>query len=213
MNENIPPEERLLKLIRGERKPRTAALPKQNTESDPSSDSAKVVPPAFKKNPGFVLPRVNLDQAAVRKILIAAVSLSLFYLAAVFVFPLVVSQKISLPDLPVKAESRELAAEEALNPYEFYSGAVNQRRIFNNVSGSAQGSGPAQAVANADLVKQINLVGIISGDEPQAIVEDKNAQKTYYVAKGQSIGEIIIEDIQEGKVIVSYKGQRFVLYL
>ena len=68
-------------------------------------------------------------------------------------------------------------------------------------------------VSNTDLVKQLNLVGIIAGENPQAVIEDKNTQKTYYLNKGQFLGEIQLEDILEGKIIINHKGQRFELYL
>ena len=86
---------------------------------------------------------------------------------------------------------------------------VRQRRIFGNIL--VQQAGIANAAANADLIKKINLVGIIAGENPQAIIEDKDARKTYSVTKGQAIGEFRVEDIQEGKIILEYRGQRYEL--
>lgn len=66
---------------------------------------------------------------------------------------------------------------------------------------------------NLDLIKNLSLVGIFSGPTPQAAVEDKQNVKTYYVTEGQYIQGIRIEDIQDTKVILKYKEQRFELYL
>ena len=80
--------------------------------------------------------------------------------------------------------------------------------MFNN-AGTSQ---PAIA-ANVDLLKDITLVGIITGANPQAVIEDKKSLKNYYVTKGQFIGQMQVEDIQEGKIIINYKGQKYELYL
>ncbi|MCM8789708.1 MAG: hypothetical protein NC916_01615, partial [Candidatus Omnitrophica bacterium] len=69
--------------------------------------------------------------------------------------------------------------------------------------------------ANIDLeaTKDLKLLGIIFGDNPQAIIEDAKNQKTYYLNREQSIGDFIVEDIRDGKVILDYQGQKFELYL
>ena len=64
-----------------------------------------------------------------------------------------------------------------------------------------------------DISKKFSLVGIIAGENPQAIVEDKEAQKTYYLYKGQGFGEVTVEDVGEGRVVLNYKGREIILVL
>ena len=45
----------------------------------------------------------------------------------------------------------------------------------------------------------------------QAIVEDLDAKETVFLAKGDAIKEMVLEDIQETKIILNYQGQRFEL--
>jgi type II secretory pathway component PulC len=111
-----------------------------------------------------------------------------------------------------KIAPQEAEPVQEVKPYEFYLEGIKSKQIFSSASRPEETARPASA-ASADLIKGINLVGIISGDRPQAIIEDKIMQKTYYVAKGQFVGAFQVEDIQEGKVILSYRGERFELYL
>ncbi len=66
---------------------------------------------------------------------------------------------------------------------------------------------------NIDLIKDMSLVGIIAGENPQAIIEDKKTQKTFYLSRGQFMGEFQVKEIKEGKVILDYKGQSYELYM
>lgn len=213
MNDYIPPEEKLLKLIRGEKRARPAPSPEQEPAVERKIATGKIDFAAPLKNQSLSLANISLGHSVIRKAIIVIISASFIYLIASYIYPLVSPKKVSFPDISGKTESLKFTPKEELKPYDFYLEAVRGRSIFGVVSSPGQGQGIAQAAANADLVKQINLVGIISGGNPQAIVEDKTTQKTYYVIKGQTVGEIQVEDIQADKIIISYKGQRFELYL
>jgi type II secretory pathway component PulC len=194
MMDNISPEERLLNLIRGKKK-----------EDVPSKPSVKypTYPIVQKYLAFFYEPR---------KIVMITLGVSLIYLAVSFIYPLLGLRKIKLPQVtPEKIIESKIEPTQEIKPYEFYLEAAKGRQIFSSVSGQELGQ-PASGVS-VDLIKDINLVGIISGENPQAVIEDKKTQKTYYVTKGQFIGEFQIGDIQEGKVILDYKGQRFELYM
>ncbi|NOX97863.1 MAG: hypothetical protein GXO98_07405 [Nitrospirae bacterium] len=47
----------------------------------------------------------------------------------------------------------------------------------------------------------------------QAVIVDNNKKKTYFLNTGQSIGEIKVEKILKGKVILSYEGEQLDLRL
>jgi len=59
----------------------------------------------------------------------------------------------------------------------------------------------------------LSLVGIVTGDSPQAVIEDSKKNKTHYVHAGETIGEIGIQSVGQGKVILSYEGETYALKL
>lgn len=91
-----------------------------------------------------------------------------------------------------------------------YSGHISARKIF--------GPPPAQVTQETgkpaeEIFGNLNLVGIIAGAEPQAIIEDKKSQKTHYLNKGQSFDGITVEEISEDKVKLNSGGRRTTLVL
>jgi type II secretory pathway component PulC len=65
----------------------------------------------------------------------------------------------------------------------------------------------------AEIISQYNLSGIVSGDNPKAIIEDKKSQKSYFLREGESAGDLTVEKIGAGKVSLDYKGEKFELVL
>lgn len=204
MKDNISPEERLLRLIKGQKK---IAAPIDKKASPAFTDSKPVL-----QRPQPALTRKYFPVKSLRKAIWLAFALSFVYLAISFIYPLVGLNKINLPKITAEkiTETNSKTQLEA-KPYEFYLEGIGNKQIFN--SATPQESEKPRGAASADLIKDYNLVGIISGENPQAVIEDKKTQKNYYVGKGQFIGELKVEEILEGKIIVSYMGQRFELYL
>jgi type II secretory pathway component PulC len=201
MKGNVSPEEKLLRLIRGEKKGSGAVSSPVNLKASAGKKAAfKLGIPSFIRN------------LTARKIIFIILVLSCLYFIFVFIYPLIALRKVKLPEITKeKGADLEIAVRPEQKPLEDYLTGVAGKQMFGSVP-SAGVSGPASGVA-ADLVKDINLVGIISGVNPQAIIEDKKTQKTYYLNKGQFIGEFQVEDIQDGKIILNYNGQRFELHL
>lgn len=207
MKDNISPEEKLLRLIRGQKKPDTTVAKKIVT---PIS-SAPGIKPTFKSSV-YLLWQEYLSFINLGKIIRIAFILSCIYLGVSLIYPWVGLRKIKLPKVMSKKSLEvDLGAKVEIKPYEFYLEGIKEHQIFS--TGPSLESGRPAGSVNVDLMKDINLVGIISGENPQAVIEDKKNQKTYYVSKGQFIGEYQVEDIQEGKIIINYRGQRFELFL
>lgn len=114
--------------------------------------------------------------------------------------------------VPLPAGTPDAAGADA----DTYIKAVSSKGLFQggessgDLAGNAELSGGSKA---ADPAKRFNLVGIIPGDQPQAIVEDIESAKTYYLNKGQSVAGIEVEDIADGRVVISFNGRRIVLVL
>ena len=147
-----------------------------------------------------------------KEIIIVAFIVSCGYLIISLIYPLLAVKKNILPE--VKQEAIVEPKPETIEgpkPYDFYLKGIKERQIFS--SSQIEGVTKPQSGINTDLLRDITLVGIIAGDTPQAIVEDKKTQKTYYLTKGQFIGEMQVEGIEEGKIILNYRGEKFELYL
>lgn len=191
MKDNISPEEKLLRLIKGEKK-----------ETRPTTKTEK---PSFLK--------ADFSSLNLKKILLGLFILSCISLVIAFSYPWFVMQKIDLPKANPQMPGEETALlKEETKTYEYYLEPIKQRQIFATGTSSERTEQPI-AVASADMVKDLSLLGVISGANPQAIIEDKKSQKTFYVSKGQLIGELQVEDIKEGKIILNHKGQRYELSL
>jgi type II secretory pathway component PulC len=205
MTDNILPEEKLLRLIKGGKN-----LASNASGADNSEEYSK----RTKKREKFPQINFNYGKFSLRRISVLLLIFSLLYLLSSFIYPMFNQKTIEISKSEKNAGYRitkkELPAI-AQKPLTHYLEATSAKKIFKNPS-LKEPAGPVGA-ASADLIRDINLVGIISGPEPQAIVEDKKAQKTYYLRKGQYIGELQLEDILTGKIILNYNGQKFELYL
>jgi hypothetical protein len=90
-----------------------------------------------------------------------------------------------------------------LKKVDYYLEKVKKRNIFkmglparpDNMIESAPSS---KAV---DATQTLRVVGISWSDDPDAMVEDTKAGKTFFVKKGQAIGDIKVENITKDKVI------------
>lgn len=207
MKDNISPEEKLLRLIKGQKK--------QNLPITAKPAAASENMETVKPNPKIsLLPLLQRYSSFLetRKIILGVFIAACLYLTISLVYPWFGLRKIKLPKTSeAKFSEARPEPKEEVKPLEFYQQGIANRSIFGS-AGSQAGAMPASA-ASVDLMKDINLVGVISGANPQAVIEDKKTQKTYYVTKGQFIGEMQVEDIQEGKIIINYRGQRYELYL
>ena len=214
MKEHLSPEEKLLGLIKGKsRKPEM--LPQVVAVS---------VEPKQQQKPGWLkvdlrlgfkdalrsFEQVFFSAAGIKTVLWASFVLSCIYLGFSLVYPLFGLRTIALPKVDSRS-GREIVqpALKENKPFEYYVEAARGKQIFGGAV--LQESGAAPVRGSADLIKDFNLLGVISGDNPQAVIEDKKIQKSFTVTKGQFIGEFQVEDIKEGKVMLNYQGQRFEL--
>lgn len=66
-------------------------------------------------------------------------------------------------------------------------------------------------ISKDELVKDLAVLGIITGDNDQAIIEDKATGKTFFLYEGDSFGDFKVNEIKDNGVILDYKGQRIEL--
>jgi type II secretory pathway component PulC len=207
MSESMTPEEKLLKLIRGQKSP------EKKTENTPlpAVDEAAETQNQLKANGYNFIHRLFYNISA-KRIVYFTLALSCIFLIIAFISPYFSSTQIQLPKTRENiANGTPDSAGHEKKPLEYYLKGVENQNIFGASGLTQQNQNPAAAAT--DLAKDITLVGIISGDQPQAVIEDKKNQKTYHLNKGQSFGEFRVEDIQEGKIILENNGKKYELYL
>jgi hypothetical protein len=67
-------------------------------------------------------------------------------------------------------------------------------------------------ISKGEILNNFNLLGIITGDNNQAIIEDKILKKTFFLYKGDSLGELLkVYDIKDSVVILEYNGEKIEL--
>lgn len=221
MHKDISPEEKLLSIIKGEQNIPGNGAPKPEIKDIP-------IPRAtWGKIDDYVSAILRND--FLKNSILDAEALKVFNKCAVIIAALIAGYLIF--DIILVSPSRKTAtllakaslsgplvvpAERAMpvetKGYSYYSNRMSGRKIFGagayiqTESQGDLGSGDAPA-------DNLGLVGIIPGTNPQAIIEDKKGQKTYYLTKGQSVNDITLEAMDEDKVTLDYRGKKTILFL
>jgi len=223
MHKDISPEEKLLSIIRGKRHdaPVEKGVTKEEGKADKPENTqfgnildnyvSRILKSGLFKNNLFspkVLRMFNKYMA-----IIVVIAIVYFISDMLLVRPSKKAKAVisgfSTAAMPVPIAKKPVQMET--NTYSYYSNRISGKKIFGAGSyvplEGPEGAEPDQVIAN------LGLVGIIPGKSPQAIIEDKKSQKTYYLMKGQAINDVVVEDIGSGKVTIEYRGKRISLFL
>ena len=228
MKKEISPEERLLSLIKTKNRtaipvqiPQTAQTPQMPKETPAET----VISKADERLDGMLkseLFKNKLFEPAILKsvnkylVVILGILLLYFTIDLIFVRPYKnVQTLIAKANAPQTQNEKKFQAAPkditVVKDYSSYSNAVPGKTVFGQSQGGP--AAPEDVGASGDISDTIGLVGIIAGDNPQAIIEDKKAQKTYYLNKGQSFNGYVVEDISENKVSLDCEGKKISLFL
>jgi len=123
-----------------------------------------------------------------------------------------ISKRPDIDKVYEKAKStkyKELEEKPAIKPRPFshYLKMVQRRNIFTPVVLKDSGI-PGGQKEIPKMAKDLKLVGISWDKKPIVMIEDKKAQKTYFLKKGDTIKEFKIDEILKDRVILSYEGQK-----
>jgi len=66
-------------------------------------------------------------------------------------------------------------------------------------------------ISREEVLGNFTLLGIITGDNNQAIIEDKILKKTFFLYKNDLFGDFKIYDIKDSVVILEYRGEKIEL--
>ena len=202
------PEEKLLKLIR-DKGPRaaTVATTGQTSSTGPSiaaaSDAARSVshlrwPKLTTTGLGLVLliEGVYLIIQLVRPVPTVHV-------------PVIADRPSTEPPATIPTPQEMPSLAQSASPTLFTSPAASP-------SAPTTGSRPRGAPsASAKLVaSRLTLMGIVGGEPAQAIIEDSQTKKTYFVTAGQAVVEgAVVEQVLDNRVILDLEGEMIELTL
>lgn len=203
MEKKQTPEEELLRLI-----------------ENPANDTKE--PKAFKK--GF-----RLNFSWIKKVLHPSFSPASFNLKNINKGLLVLSLVMAIylifdfikgrPDLSQiyasnivghKPEAKASGKTQIMNLPDVLS-TVEKRDFFHFVPIKKEEAIPTAKEAMVSLASNLKLVGIIWGKSPQAMVEDKQENKTLLLNQGDAIGKLKIKEILRDRVILGYEDQEMEL--
>ncbi|OQX53384.1 MAG: hypothetical protein B5M48_03485 [Candidatus Omnitrophica bacterium 4484_213] len=104
---------------------------------------------------------------------------------------------------------------QGLNSLSFYLSEVNKRDIFSSPRVTKEKQKvelQKKKKEIANLVKNFNLVGIFYGEGvTQAMIEDRNINKTYFVQEKDKLKQLEIKSISRDKVVLGYEGEEWEL--
>ncbi len=93
-----------------------------------------------------------------------------------------------------------------LPPFPYHS--IDRRNIFD--TGRRRRSGrriTASAPTLEHLMRDLALLGVVWGDEPTAVISNRDSHETLYRKTGEFVGEIEIVEITRTAVILRYKDE------
>ncbi|MDD5680146.1 MAG: type II secretion system protein N [Candidatus Omnitrophica bacterium] len=217
MKKDFSPEEKLLRLIKGSGKkyaPKDsaetkAALPQSGAPAYYKSDDSHAVR-AASVFPPFKIKDINTK--GINPVFAVILIGLLLYLAFDLIsMPYSKKEVNIISGIEQEPAAARGKAASAIEPYSYYSSQIESKNIF-----SSQESETSTAVSGPSLEEvssNLSLIGIIAGDRPQAIIEDKKAGKSIFLYKGGLVGQAKIVDILDDKVVMEYNGQTFELML
>lgn len=99
----------------------------------------------------------------------------------------------------LKPESHYVDALQNPNPF---TGTAEELKVVEEVD-----RGPSASEKLADMAKGLVVVGINRGANPDAIIENTQEKRTFFVKAGDKVNEMTVKEIKHDTVVLSYEGQ------
>lgn len=158
----------------------------------------------------------HLDVKAANRILGLLVALLLLYFFANLGISL-----LNLSKMP-RLESNTAVAKIETNLPEptgfkraasYYLDKVRERDIFTmgfkKISADKSGEVSAPTAKSLDVASSLKLVGISWSTDPDAMIEDTKALKTFFVKRGEMVGDARVQAIFKDKVVLTLNNEEF----
>lgn len=156
------------------------------------------------------------------KIIIKVLGVCIFVLAFYFINNLFfsfanlkkahnLSIEVKKDDLIPEGPADAFVSKKAVS---YFLEKIRQRDIFRMGAGkkgdnAAISRGPSSRIIEATA--NLKLVGISWSDDPDAMIEDTKALRTFFIKRGGVVGEVKIQAIFKDKVILNYGGEEIEL--
>ncbi len=157
---------------------------------------------------GFQQP----DLKWINRVLAAIIVISVFYLMNTFYFSIIGMKKMSHLKFTAQESAKGARFRDVTTlkqPAAYYVDKIRQRDIFSMGAKKAVQEKAPDTVSSeiVEATQSLKLVGISWSNDPDAMIEDSKALRTFFVKRGQMIGRVKIEAIFKDKVILSYEGK------
>ncbi len=93
-------------------------------------------------------------------------------------------------------------------PFEFYAGKIEGRDVFEAPWEKPVPDSQAPADPASGLSKRLKVVGILLDEDPKAIIEDLETKQTFFLSPKERVGDIVVDEILEDKVIVIFNEEK-----
>jgi len=199
MNDPVPAEEKLLRLIR--KKDKTKAK-KGNTEKG-KKDSSQT---SSFENKNLVRVSSN-PLVSVNRMLIVGCVGALVLL--VFQYFILEADEPALLDHEQAVLRREAAQPKIIKsivkPFSFYGTQIKERNIFQSLWEKPKQEDQTAIAAPiiSNLSSDFKVLGVMLDDAPKATIEEVKTKKTFIVSVGENIGNAMVEAIFEDKVLLN----------
>ncbi|MFH1645803.1 MAG: hypothetical protein ABIB11_05205 [Candidatus Omnitrophota bacterium] len=127
-----------------------------------------------------------------------------------------ISEDIDEPiEEPEESESAK-KVDESKDPADSFA---DYEKLFSTKAVFAPAKGPEKTSVRAagpqlkEIVSDFRLVGILPGDEPQVIIEEKKSGQTFFLRKGEDIQGIEIREVLTGRVVLGRGDETITLSL
>ena len=107
----------------------------------------------------------------------------------------------------------QVSKKEEAGSFDDYQKLLSDKSIFAPAVSRKRQQSATEGPSLRDLVKELRLVGIMPGEDPQAIIEDKRTGETLFLKRDEMINDIKIEDIGTGRVTLGYNEDTTTLSL
>jgi type II secretory pathway component PulC len=207
---DISPEERLLAIIKEQDK---KAGPSDTGKKKKFANVSEIFRGRFLKNN---LPCSNILKS-VNKYLMALLAILIIYLIYDILFArpykdigTLISRENGAKENAVRGAKKETSSN--MKEYSYYINEISGKQIFGQPV-RAEESASAVAAVSDDASANFGLAGIVAGNNPQVIVQNKKNEKVYYLNKGDSLDGYIVEEISKNKVVLDRDGKKTTLFL
>ncbi len=216
------PENQLLNLIESKK----SDNPDLKVQAAKHKSMSMVSPGAWRGRLSFIRDSVRkqvasggvthyLDIKTVNNLLLISVIALGFYLAFNVYSSVAGFRKIPRMEISAQEGAKQLPDIRGISLLKqsasYYLGVMENRDIFKMRGKKTQESAeplykpPTSKIT--EVVSHLKLVGISFSNDPDAMIEDTQAMRTFFVKRGGMVGNVKVQAIFRDKIILSYEGE------